>query len=149
MHPSSLEAAPPKRGFFHFHSAVSTAYRHLREMHMAITTLGEPSGGTADKTRIKPAIFIDGEAGTTGLEIRDQLARVDGVEVLSIAPEKRKDPSARKALMSEADLVILCLPDEAAKEAVALADELGARAPRLLDASSAHRVSEGWTYGWP
>jgi N-acetyl-gamma-glutamyl-phosphate reductase len=113
------------------------------------TTLGKPSGGTADKTRIKPAIFIDGEAGTTGIEIRDQLSKVDAVEVLSIAPEKRKDPSARKALMSEADLVVLCLPDEAAKEAVALADELGARGPRILDASSAHRVSEGWTYGWP
>ena len=116
---------------------------------MAITTSGKPSAGIADQTRIKPAIFIDGEAGTTGIEIRDQLAKVAGVEVLSIEPEKRKDPSARKTLMSEADLVILCLPDEAAKQAVALADELGAAAPRILDASSAHRVSEGWTFGFP
>ncbi len=116
---------------------------------MATTTLGKPSGGTAGKARTKPAIFIDGEAGTTGIEIRDRLARINGVEMLAIAPDKRKDPSARKALMSEADLVILCLPDEAAKEAVALADELGASAPRILDASSAHRVSKGWTYGLP
>jgi len=116
---------------------------------MAITTLGNHSGGTANKARTKPAIFIDGEAGTTGIEIRDRLAKVTGVEVLAIAPEKRKDPLARKALMAEADLVVLCLPDDAAKQAVALADELGARAPRILDASSAHRVSEGWTYGWP
>jgi N-acetyl-gamma-glutamyl-phosphate reductase len=118
-------------------------------MHMAVTTVGKSSGGTADKTGIKPAIFIDGEAGTTGIEIRDRLAKVAGVEVLAIAHDKRKDPSARKALMSEADLVVLCLPDEAAKQAVALADGLGARAPRILDASSAHRVSEGWTFGWP
>jgi len=116
---------------------------------MAITTLGNHSGGTANKARTKPAIFIDGEAGTTGIEIRDRLAKVTGVEVLAIAPEMRKDPLARKALMAEADLVVLCLPDDAAKQAVALADELGARAPRILDASSAHRVSEGWTYGWP
>jgi N-acetyl-gamma-glutamyl-phosphate reductase len=118
-------------------------------MHMAITTVGKPSGGTTDNTGVKPAIFIDGEAGTTGIEIRDRLANVPGVEVLAIAPDQRKNSSARKALMSEADLVILCLPDEAAREAVALADELGADAPRILDASSAHRVSEGWTYGWP
>ena len=116
---------------------------------MAVTTFGKPSVGIADGGRIKSAIFIDGEAGTTGIEIRDRLARVAGVEVLAIAHEKRKDPSARKALMAEADLVVLCLPDEAAKEAVALAGELGARAPRILDASSAHRVSEGWTFGWP
>jgi N-acetyl-gamma-glutamyl-phosphate reductase len=118
-------------------------------MHMAITTFDKPSGGAADKTRIKPAIFIDGEAGTTGIEIRDRLSKIAGVELRAVAPEKRKDPSARKALMAEVDLVVLCLPDEAAKQAVALADELGARAPRILDASTAHRVSEGWTFGWP
>ena len=116
---------------------------------MATTTLDKSSGGTAAKPRTRPAIFIDGETGTTGIEIRDRLARIEGVEVIAIAPELRKDPSARKALMSDADLVVLCLPDEAAKQAVALADELGAKAPRILDASSAHRVSEGWTYGWP
>lgn len=96
----------------------------------------------------KPAIFIDGEAGTTGIEIRDRLAAVDTVEVKSIAPDKRKDPAARKALMAEADLVVLCLPDDAAKEAAALASELGDAAPRVLDASTAHRVAPGWVYGF-
>jgi N-acetyl-gamma-glutamyl-phosphate reductase len=96
-----------------------------------------------------PSIFIDGEAGTTGIEIRERLANVAGVEVRSIAAEKRKDPAARKAMMAEVDLVILCLPDEAAKEAAALAAELGEAAPRIIDASTAHRVAEGWTYGFP
>ncbi len=113
---------------------------------MATTTLDKP--GSATKTAT-PVIFIDGEAGTTGIEIRDRLAKVAGVEMRSIDPEKRKDPAARKALMAEADLVVLCLPDEAAKEAVALAAELGDKAPRILDASSAHRVADGWTFGWP
>jgi N-acetyl-gamma-glutamyl-phosphate reductase len=97
----------------------------------------------------KPAIFIDGEAGTTGIEIRDRLTAVDTLEVRSIASDKRKDPSARKALMAGVDLVVLCLPDDAAKEAVALASELGEAAPRLLDASTAHSVAPGWAYGFP
>ncbi|UTD29161.1 N-acetyl-gamma-glutamyl-phosphate reductase [Bradyrhizobium sp. WD16] len=97
----------------------------------------------------RPTLFIDGEAGTTGIEIRDRLAGVAGLSVRSIAPERRKDPAARKALMAEVDLVVLCLPDDAAREAVALADQLGPRAPRILDASSAHRVAEGWTFGFP
>ena len=97
----------------------------------------------------KPArIFIDGEAGTTGLGIRERLAAIRDIEVRSIAPERRKDPQARAALMSEVDVVILCLPDAAAKESVALAETLGTRAPRILDASTAHRVSDGWVYGF-
>jgi N-acetyl-gamma-glutamyl-phosphate reductase len=114
---------------------------------MATTTLDKPA--TPHLAGTKPVIFIDGEAGTTGIEIRDRLAKVAGVEMRSIDPEKRKDPAARKAMMADADLVVLCLPDDAAKEAVALAAELGSKVPRILDASSAHRVAEGWTFGWP
>ncbi len=94
-------------------------------------------------------VFIDGEAGTTGLGIRDRLATMPRIEVRSIDPALRKDPKARAALMAEVDVVILCLPDAAAKESVALAATLGDRAPRMLDASTAHRVSEGWIYGFP
>ena len=100
-------------------------------------------------SRTRPAIFIDGEAGTTGIEIRDRLARIASLDVRSIAPDKRKDPAARQALMKEVDLVVLCLPDDAAKEAVALADELGKAGPRIVDASTAHRVAADWTYGFP
>jgi N-acetyl-gamma-glutamyl-phosphate reductase len=97
----------------------------------------------------KPLIFIDGEAGTTGLGIRQRLADLPSVAVRSIAPEKRKDAGARQTMMEEVDLVILCLPDAAAKEAVAMADALGNRAPRILDAATAHRVAPGWVYGFP
>jgi N-acetyl-gamma-glutamyl-phosphate reductase len=117
---------------------------------MQKTATPEISGGASPglKSTI-PTIFIDGEAGTTGIEIRDRLAAVPGVEVRSIAADARKDPAARKAMMADVDLVVLCLPDAAAKEAVALAEELGDEAPRILDASTAHRVSPGWTYGFP
>ena len=81
------------------------------------------------------SVFIDGEAGTTGLGIRQRLAGLP-VTAMSIAPEHRKDTGARQAMMAQADVVVLCLPDTAAHEAVALANELGAAAPRLLDASS-------------
>ena len=94
-------------------------------------------------------VFIDGEAGTTGLGIRERLLQVPGIALKSIAPEHRKDPNARRDLMGEVDVVVLCLPDGAAKESVALADGLGNAAPRILDASTAHRVAPGWTYGFP
>ena len=94
-------------------------------------------------------IFIDGEAGTTGLQIREKLAGFAGIELLSLPAEARKDVEAKRELLGQVDLTILCLPDAAAKEAAALLDAMGERAPRVIDASSAHRVAPGWIYGFP
>ena len=94
-------------------------------------------------------IFIDGEAGTTGLGIRDRLSRRADVELRSIDPERRKDPAAKAELMGEVDLVILCLPDAASRDTVRIADDLGDRAPKILDASTAYRVVPDWAYGFP
>jgi N-acetyl-gamma-glutamyl-phosphate reductase len=102
---------------------------------------------TATKAKLAQ-VFIDGEAGTTGLEIRERLAGVGTIDVKSIDPAKRKDRQARAEMLRHVDLVVLCLPDDAARETVALADELGANAPKIVDASTAHRVAEGWVYGF-
>ena len=95
-----------------------------------------------------PRIFIDGDSGTTGLEIRERLADRRDLEIVSIARELRKDVEAKRDLLAGVEIAILCLPDDAARETVRLCDGLGARAPRLLDASTAHRIAPGWVYGF-
>ena len=90
-------------------------------------------------------VFIDGAAGTTGLEIRERLAGRHDVATIAIPDDRRKDPVARREALNDADVVILCLPDDAAREAVSLIDN---DHTRIIDASSAHRVSPGWTYGF-
>ena len=91
-------------------------------------------------------VFIDGAAGTTGLEIRERLAGRTEFTLIELDDARRKDPAARREALNDADVAILCLPDDAAREAVALVE--GART-RIIDASTAHRVTEGWTYGFP
>lgn len=91
------------------------------------------------------SVFIDGAVGTTGLEIRERLAGRDEIAVLQLDDVERKDPAARSEALNDADYVILCLPDDAARDAVAL---IRNDRTRVIDASSAHRIADGWTYGF-
>ncbi|NHO31076.1 N-acetyl-gamma-glutamyl-phosphate reductase [Acetobacter fallax] len=99
----------------------------------------------------KPTVFIDGEAGTTGLGIRERLLSLP-VQIHSVDPRRRKDPEARADAMAACDLVVLCLPDKASREAVGMIDSMaasGGRTPKVLDASTAFRTSSDWAYGFP
>lgn len=95
---------------------------------------------------MKPKVFIDGEAGTTGLQIRERLAVRDDIALVSIDPARRKDDAARAEMLNGADLVILCLPDDAARTAVSLITNSKVK---VIDASTAHRTAAGWEYGFP
>jgi N-acetyl-gamma-glutamyl-phosphate reductase len=95
---------------------------------------------------MKKTVFVDGQHGTTGLQIRERLVKRDDIELVEIKEEQRKDPAARAELINSVDVVFLCLPDDAARESVSLVENPSVC---VIDGSTAHRVTEGWTYGLP
>src|SRR5512136_985238 len=95
---------------------------------------------------MKKTVFVDGQHGTTGLKIHERLNGRKDIEIVEIPEEKRKDPDARRKLLNEADIVFLCLPDDAARESVSL---IKSPSVCVIDGSTAHRVTPGWVYGLP
>jgi N-acetyl-gamma-glutamyl-phosphate reductase len=114
---------------------------------MTLIETKQPKDQAADAAT--PSVFVDGGSGTTGLGIAERLSHQNDITVKQIAEDKRKDAGAKRALMEEVDLVILCLPDEAARETVVLIDSMGNGAPKVIDASTAFRIAPDWTYGFP
>ena len=98
---------------------------------------------------MKKNIFIDGETGTTGLQVYEKLSKHPNVGIMPVDQSKRKDISYKKEMLSKSDVTFLCLPDEGSVETVQIADELGNKSPIIIDASTAHRTNPNWSYGLP
>ncbi|KAJ8607119.1 hypothetical protein CTAYLR_009152 [Chrysophaeum taylorii] len=111
------------------------------------TTRGRSSSSSSSSRLQAKRVFIDGEAGTTGLQVRERLARHDEVEVVSLLGSDRKDPKKRAEVINSVDAVVLCLPDEAAREAVGLVAP--GNPVKIVDASTARRCDDDWVYGFP
>ena len=127
-------------------SSVLGASRARLESRRRTPTSTRSRVNRVDASGAKKKVFIDGEAGTTGLQVRDRLAGRDDIEIISLIGDDRKDPAKRAEFLNAADAAILCLPDDAAIEAVAMCTDPDTV---IIDASTAHRVAEGWAYGFP